>query len=167
MLDITLIIPTYQKGGLSSSSFILLLSSSFWSFVISIYLFKIGKIKWGKNEIISSSLVIITFLLWIISEYGKNPVIKDKNFIIAIGVAAQVIAGIPLTKESWSKPKPIYIVGYLFFIFGCILSLTFKNNVFDEFIIEDHLFPLFLGIQTIVDITPLFKKFFKEIQNPV
>jgi len=163
MLDITLIIPTYQKGGLSSS-FILLLSSSFWSFVISIYLFKIGKIKWDKNEKISLSLVVITFMFWALSEFGRYPIIKDKNFVITLGVAAQVIAGIPLTKESWLKPKPIYIVGYLFFIFGCILSLTFENNVFDEFIIEDHLFPLFLGIQTVIDTIPLIKKFLEKMK---
>jgi len=165
MLDISLMIPTYEKEGLSS--FFLLLSSSLGSLAISFYLFKIGNIKWSKNEMISSSLVMITFLFWIISEYGKNPIIKDKNLVISIGVIAQVIAGWPLTRESWQKPRSIYIIGYLFFIFGCILSLTFPINVFKEFIVEEHLFPIALGVQTIVDITPLFKKLFKEIQNPV
>jgi hypothetical protein len=159
-LDITLMIPTYQKGGVSS--FLLLVSSSLGSLVISFYLFKIGNIKWGKNEIISFSLVIVTFILWILSEYGKEPLIKDKNLVIALGVIAQIIAGWPLTKESWEKPKPIYITGYLFFILGCIFSLTFKKNVFRSFSTEDHLFPMALGAQTVVDIIPLFKKFFKR-----
>jgi len=149
-------IPTYQKGGLSS--FFLLVSSSLGSLVISFYLFKIGNIKWGKNEKISLSLVIITFVIWALSEFGRYPIIKDKNLVIALGVAAQVLAGIPLTKESWLKPRPIYVIGYLFFILGCIFSLTLKKNVFNEFITEEHLFPLFLGIQTVVDIIPLLRE---------
>lgn len=153
-------IPTYQKGGLSS--FFLLVSSLLGSLVISFYLFKIGNIKWGKNEKISLSLVVITFIFWALSEFGRYPIIKDKNFVIALGVAAQVIAGIPLTKESWLKPRPIYVIGYIFFILGCIFSLTLEKNVFDEFIVEDHLFPLFLGIQTVVDTIPLLKKFLKN-----
>ncbi len=126
--------------------------------MISSYLFKIGKIEWGKNEKISLSLVMLTFTCWALSEFGRYPIIKDKNSIIALGVAAQVIAGIPLTKESWLKPRPIYVVGYLFFILGCILSLILKKNIFDEFITEEHLFPLFLGIQTVIDIIPLIRK---------
>ncbi|MFA6251475.1 MAG: hypothetical protein WC603_02510 [Candidatus Paceibacterota bacterium] len=161
LLDIALIIPTLEQGG--RAPFILLMASSGGSLVISGYLFfKVKKVRWGKNEMISLFLVIVTFLLWALSEYGEKPIVKDKNLVITLGVIAQVIAGWPLTKESWKKPRPIYIIGYSFFILGCIFSLTFEKSVLNEYITEEHLFPIALGTQTVVDIIPLIRKLLKK-----
>ncbi len=143
-LDIVLIIPTLQKGGVSA---LMLFSSIIGSLVISSVLLYMKKVEWKRSETLSSVLLIITLIVWYFSS--------DKDTVIVCGVASQVIAGLPLTKMSWVKPEPVYILGYLFFIFGCIFSLTLKNNVLRVFVLEDHLFPISLGLQTIIDIIPL------------
>jgi uncharacterized membrane protein len=148
ILDIVLFIPTLGKDG---KSIFMLMASMLGSIFISFLLLKIKKVKWKENEWISLSLILLTLVIWAVSS--------DKNVVIIFGIISQIIAGWPLTKESWLDPRPKWtLVGYLLFVLGCIFLLTLENNVFTKFKLEDHLFPIALGLQTIVDIIPLVRK---------
>ena len=176
ILDIILLIPTLSVGGKSS---LLLFGSTIGSMTISFFLLKlqkgkIGWIRWFRNyfldwlknywtwsEWLCLSLIILTSIVWAISTI----IAKDSTIVIVCAVVSQVIAGIPLTIKSWQEPKPEYILGYLFFILGCILTLVLEGNAFESFSSKDHLFPIALGIQTIVDTIPLVKKKFKKTND--
>ncbi|MEI7765481.1 MAG: hypothetical protein WCI93_02740 [bacterium] len=152
ILDVILFIPTFGKDG---KSILMLIPSILGSIFISSFLAKSGKIRWGKTEWLSFVLIILTLLVWWQSS--------NKDVVITFGVISQVVAGWPLTKESWKNPRPKWTLGgYLFFILACIFLLTLENNVFKNFVLEDHLFPIALGLQTIVDTIPLVLKKIKE-----
>lgn len=152
VLDIILFIPTYWKDG---KAIFMIMPSILGSIFISYLMIRMKKMKWGKDEWLSIFLVLITMLIWWLSS--------NNNIVITFSVISQVIAGWPLTKESWTNPRPKYtLTGYLLFILGCIFLLTLENNVFKNFILEDHLFPIALGLQTIVDVVPLLIKSIKN-----
>jgi len=147
VLDIILLIPTIEEGGKSS---LMIYASILGSFFISLFLFKLKKIEWEINEWISFALIIAMVVIWYFS--------KNNDFVIVCGVASQVAAGMPLTVKSWQEPEPKYILGYSFFVLGCIFSLTLEKSAFEKLSLEDHLFPAVLGVQTIAEIIPLVKK---------
>ena len=151
ILDVLLLIPTLSENGKSS---LMLFASIIGSTFISLFLLKFKKVEWSKNEWISFSLIILMLLIWSLSS--------NNTIVIACGVISQVIAGLPLTMKSWQEPEPGYILGYSFFVLGCIFSLTLENNAFQKFSLENHLFPIALGIQTVVEIIPLVLEKFKR-----
>jgi hypothetical protein len=141
-------------------SIFMLAPSMLGSLVISILLFlcrKKKKIILKDWEWINIFLISVTAIVWQLS--------KDPNTAITFGVAAQVLAGVELSIESWTNPTPGWTtLGYLMFIASCILSLTIEGNAFTHFTIQNHLFPSMLGLQTVVDTIPLILKTFKKKQ---
>lgn len=151
ILDIILFIPTWQEGGKSA---FMLVPSMFGSVSISFLLLKLKKYEWNFTEWLSLSLTFASVTIWYFS--------KDNSVTITFAVISQVVAGWPLTKKSWENPKPGWTtIGYLTFIISCVLSLILGKNAFTEFILEDHLFPIALGVQTIIDTIPLIIKSFE------
>ena len=151
VLDVILLIPTIKEDGQSS---LMLGASIIGSFSISIFLLKLKKVEWSWSEWMSFSLIVLMILIWFLSS--------NNNIVIACRVISQVIAGLPLTMKSWQEPEPGYILGYSFFILGCIFLLTLENNAFKSFSLENHLFPVALGLQTVIELIPLVLKFFSK-----
>jgi hypothetical protein len=153
-LDVILFFCVLGEDG---KSVLMLMPSMLGSVTISILLYlcrKKKKIKLGYWEWVNLILIIITTVVWISS--------KDTTTAIAFGVIAQVLAGFELSIESWKNPTPGWTtVGYLTFIVSCIFSLVLEKNAFEHFIIQDHLFPIALGLQTVVDTIPLIIKSLK------
>jgi len=147
ILDVILLIPTLKESGKSS---LMLFVSILGSFFISILLLKFKKVEWNLGEWISLILIFIVGFIWYFSS--------NNDTVISCGVACQVIAGISLTIKTWQEPEPEYIPGYLFFILGCIFLLILEKNFLKSFSLQDHLFPLFLGIQTVAEIIALVRK---------
>jgi hypothetical protein len=155
ILDVILFLSILDGDG---KSIFMLAPSMLGSLVISILLFlcrKKKKIILKDWEWINIFLISITAIVWQLS--------KDPNTAITFGVAAQVLAGVELSIESWTNPTPGWTtLGYLMFIASCILSLTIEGNAFTHFTIQNHLFPSMLGLQTVVDTIPLILKTFKK-----
>lgn len=151
VLDIVLFIPTWQEGGKSA---FMLVPSMIGSVSISILLLIFKRFEFKLTEWLSLILTIASVSVWYFS--------KNNSVVITFAVVSQVVAGWPLTKKSWENPKPGWTtIGYLTFIISCALSLLLGKNAFTEFILEDHLFPIALGVQTIIDTIPLVIESFK------
>ncbi|HPS21744.1 MAG TPA: hypothetical protein PLO44_02985 [Candidatus Paceibacterota bacterium] len=155
ILDVILFLSILDGNG---KSIFMLAPSMLGSLVISILLYlcqKRKKIVLKDWEWINIFLISVTAIVWQVS--------KDPNTAIAFGVAAQVLAGVELSIESWKNPTPGWTtLGYLMFVASCVLSLATEGNAFTHFTIQDHLFPTMLGLQTVVDTIPLILKTFKK-----
>lgn len=155
ILDVILFFCILGEDG---KSILMLMPSMLGSITISILLYlcrEKKKIKLGVWEWINIVLIVITTIVWVSS--------KDPTTAIAFGVIAQVLAGFELSMESWVNPTPGWATaGYITFIISCIFSLILEKNAFEHFIIQDHLFPIALGLQTMVDTIPLIIKSLKQ-----
>ena len=145
ILDIILLTTTYDEKG---KSIVMIFPCLLGSFSISLLLIK--KRVWTKEELVTSILIFITVVVWLsVSDlYG-----------IIFAVISQLIAGWPLTKECYKHPEPGWtLIGYVLFIISCILMI-FQDS---ELGLWDKLFPIALGLQTVVDIIPLIWKLLKK-----
>ena len=116
---------------------------------------KKNRTKLGIWEWVSLFLIILTTAIWLASP--------DKTIAIVFGVCSQVVAGIPLTIECIKNPRPKYnLIGYILFVIACIIMLTMEGNAFKKFDLDNHLYPVFLGTQTLVEIGFLTFALFKK-----
>ena len=104
--------------------------------------------QFGVDEIIISIFTILTLVLWII--------LSSNIWGVIFGIISQFTAGLLLMKQTIKNPEPRFnLVSYLFFIMAYILT-TFKSSHWE---IETQLFPIVMGVCTMIETYFLFKKY--------
>jgi hypothetical protein len=144
ILDSILFVTSYKE---KASDLAIIAGCILGSFLVSIFLLFVKKIKWTINETRILSLIIATVVIWLWS--GSNLV------GIIFSVTSEMLAGIPLMKSSWKTPgSKLTLVSYVIFIISYVLSIYVAPN----WQIENILFPLAFLIYSILDTIPLVKK---------
>ena len=136
---------------LESSSAMLVFIGVLFSSKMSILLFKNDKDKkWTEDETRTSIAILFVLFFWWLS--------KSNLFGLILAVIAEIIAGLPQMKRSWTNPGTRFTqVSYLLFLAGYSLSIL----KLEELEIKDMLFPSAFFIYCICDTYPLVKKWWK------
>lgn len=90
-----------------------------------------AKRKFDKTEFISTALLILSLAVWI---FTRLPLLN-----LTIGLTAHLIGGIPTYKKVLKNPKDEYVLFWLFFSIGSLLTLITANKTN----VSDYLYPLY------------------------
>lgn len=88
----------------------------------------------GKTEALSSALLIISLIVWIIATI---PLLN-----LCLGLIAHFIGGIPTIKRAYKKPNSENINFWLYFCLASILTVIIANKS----ALSDYLFPLYFAL---------------------
>src|ERR1035437_2749670 len=109
-----------------------------------------GEHLWGRNEIISIILLVISFLFWIFTDI---PLIN-----LSIGLIAHLLGSLPTVVRVIKKPESENIPFWLLFAIASIITLlsTHSGNI------KDYLFAVYFCIFDSALTILAFRKYFNK-----
>ncbi len=148
-LDVILLIVTILEKGNPISLFVFVPASCLATIISFKYRTKMPNFeKW------MSVLVFLCIIIWLTS---------DEYYAIIFATISQVIAGLPILKDTWKKPEKFITTFFPLFLFLIVHSLMLLNK--PELSVKNSLFSGVMLIFTIITMLPIFIEMKRQQKN--
>ncbi len=140
---------------LASADAVLVLSvmQTLGSLLILIGAFRFSILKFGKVEIISSTLLLISLGVWLIGDY---PAIN-----VGISLIAHFIGGIPTIMSVYKKPQSENMMFWGYFAVASLIALIFASRSS----LKSYMFPLYFTLYNTVMAGLSARQYLKHSQS--